>query len=69
MVEGGPTLAGAFAAADLVDEAVLFHSANNVGSDGVDALATDTMEALTRSLKQVNSQPVGTDRQVNYARE
>ena len=69
MVEGGPTLAGAFIAADLVDEAVLFHAPKIVGSDGVDALATDAMEALTRRLKQVSSEPVGPDRQVNYARE
>ena len=69
MVEGGPTLAAAFVAADLVDEAVLFHSPKIVGADGVDALATDAMEALTRRLKQVSSAPFGTDRQVNYARE
>jgi diaminohydroxyphosphoribosylaminopyrimidine deaminase/5-amino-6-(5-phosphoribosylamino)uracil reductase len=69
MVEGGPTLAAAFIAADLVDEAVLFHSPKTVGSDGVDALATDAMEALTRRLQQVGSEPVGADRQVNYVRE
>jgi diaminohydroxyphosphoribosylaminopyrimidine deaminase/5-amino-6-(5-phosphoribosylamino)uracil reductase len=69
MVEGGPTLAAAFIAADLVDEAVLFHAPQIVGPDGVDALATGTMEALTRRLKQVSSEPVGADRQVNYARE
>ena len=38
MVEGGPTLAAAFIAADLVDEAILFHSAKVVGADGIDAL-------------------------------
>ena len=27
------------------------------------------MEALTRRLKQVSNEPVGPDRQVNYARE
>jgi diaminohydroxyphosphoribosylaminopyrimidine deaminase/5-amino-6-(5-phosphoribosylamino)uracil reductase len=69
MVEGGPTLAAAFIAADLVDEAVLFHSPKIVGADGVDALATGALEALTRRLKQVSSEPVGPDRQVNYARE
>jgi diaminohydroxyphosphoribosylaminopyrimidine deaminase/5-amino-6-(5-phosphoribosylamino)uracil reductase len=69
MVEGGPTLAAAFIAADLVDEAVLFHAPKIVGPDGVDALATDAMEALTGRLKQVSSEPVGPDRQVNYARE
>ncbi len=69
MVEGGPTLAAAFIAADLVDEAVLFHAPKIVGLDGVDALAPDAMEALTRRLKQVSNEPVGPDRQVNYARE
>ena len=38
MVEGGPTLAAALLAADLVDEAILFHSAKVVGADGIDAL-------------------------------
>ena len=69
MVEGGPTLAAAFIAADLVDEAVLFHAPTTVGPDGVDALATDAMAVLTRRLKQVSSEQVGSDRQVNYARE
>jgi diaminohydroxyphosphoribosylaminopyrimidine deaminase/5-amino-6-(5-phosphoribosylamino)uracil reductase len=69
MVEGGPMLAAAFIAADLVDEAVLFHAPKIVGSDGVDALASDAMEALTGRLKLVGSEPVGPDRQANYARE
>ena len=69
MVEGGPTLAAAFIAADLVDEAVLFHSPKIVGPDGIDALATGAMEALTQRLKQISSEPVGPDRQLNYARE
>jgi diaminohydroxyphosphoribosylaminopyrimidine deaminase/5-amino-6-(5-phosphoribosylamino)uracil reductase len=69
MVEGGPTLAAAFIAADLVDAAVLFHSPKNVGQDGIDALASDAMEALTWRLKQVSSEPVGDDRQVDYVRE
>ncbi len=69
MVEGGPTLAAAFIAADLVDEAVLFYSPKIVGSDGVDALATDAMEALIKRLNQVGSESVGADRQDNYARE
>jgi diaminohydroxyphosphoribosylaminopyrimidine deaminase/5-amino-6-(5-phosphoribosylamino)uracil reductase len=68
MVEGGPALAAALIAADLVDEAVLFHSPKVVGADGVDALATATMEALTGRLKQVASEPVGADRQDVYER-
>jgi diaminohydroxyphosphoribosylaminopyrimidine deaminase/5-amino-6-(5-phosphoribosylamino)uracil reductase len=69
MVEGGPTLAAAFITADLVDEAVLFHSPKIVGPDGIDALATGAMEALAQMLKQVSGEPVGPDRQLNYARE
>jgi diaminohydroxyphosphoribosylaminopyrimidine deaminase/5-amino-6-(5-phosphoribosylamino)uracil reductase len=69
MVEGGPTLAAAFIAADLVDQAVLFHSPKIVGSDGIDALETPAMAALTRRLKLRTSELVGADRQDNYARE
>ncbi|HUD87194.1 MAG TPA: RibD family protein, partial [Xanthobacteraceae bacterium] len=69
MVEGGPTLAAAFIAADLVDEAILFHSPKIVGPDGVDALEAPAMAALTRRLKLRTSEPVGADRQDNYERE
>ena len=68
MVEGGPTLATALIAADLVDEAILFHAPTIVGVDGVDALATASMTALTARLKKVSSEPVGSDRQDNYER-
>jgi len=69
MVEGGPTLAATFLAADLVDEAVLFHSPKIVGTDGIEALASGAMAALSAQLKQVSSAPVGVDRQDNYLRE
>jgi diaminohydroxyphosphoribosylaminopyrimidine deaminase/5-amino-6-(5-phosphoribosylamino)uracil reductase len=69
MVEGGPTLAAAFIAADLVDEAVLFHSPKIVGADGIEALASPAMAALSARLKQVSSEPVGVDRQILYVRE
>ena len=64
MVEGGPTLAAGFVAADLVDEAVLFHAAKVVGSDGIDALNGMPLEALTQSppLRRVTTEPVGADR-------
>jgi len=69
MVEGGPILASAFIKADLVDEAILFHSPKIVGAEGIEALASDDMTALTRRLKHLSSEPVGADRQDNYARE
>ncbi len=68
MVEGGPKLAAAFIAADLVDQAILFHSAKVVGADGVDALAEAAMTALTQRLRLVESEPVGPDRQDCYER-
>ena len=68
MVEGGPVLAAALIAADLVDEAILFHSPKIVGPDGVDALAAGAMTALTGRLKQVAGEPVGADRQDSYER-
>jgi diaminohydroxyphosphoribosylaminopyrimidine deaminase/5-amino-6-(5-phosphoribosylamino)uracil reductase len=68
MVEGGPKLAAAFIAADLVDEAVLFYSPKVVGTGGVEALASGAMAALTGRLKLLSSEPVGADRQDTYFR-
>ena len=50
MVEGGPTVAAAFVAADLVDEAALFRSPNPLG-EGIDALEGLPLTALTKSPK------------------
>jgi diaminohydroxyphosphoribosylaminopyrimidine deaminase/5-amino-6-(5-phosphoribosylamino)uracil reductase len=63
MVEGGPTLAAAFLAADLVDEVVLFQSPKAVGADGIDALSGLPLTALTQSphLVSVRSEAVGAD--------
>jgi diaminohydroxyphosphoribosylaminopyrimidine deaminase/5-amino-6-(5-phosphoribosylamino)uracil reductase len=68
IVEGGPTLAAALIACDLVDEAVLFHSAKVVGGSGMDALSDATMATLTRGLKLVKSELAGADRQDFYER-
>jgi len=70
MVEGGPTLAAALLAADLIDEAVLFQSSKVVGTDGVDALDGLPLTALTHSprLKCVMSEPVGADTQLVFER-
>lgn len=64
MVEGGPTLAGAFVAADLVDEAILYHSPMIVGPDGIDALDGMPLAALTQSgpLGHLVTELIGTDR-------
>jgi diaminohydroxyphosphoribosylaminopyrimidine deaminase/5-amino-6-(5-phosphoribosylamino)uracil reductase len=51
MVEGGPIVAAAFLAADLVDEAVLLRSPHLIGPDGIDALEAMPLTALTDSLR------------------
>ena len=61
MVEGGPTVAASFVAADLVDEAVLFHSAKALGADGIDALEGLPLDALTGKLTSLGREPVGDD--------
>ena len=70
MAEGGPTLATALLAADLIDEAVLFHSPKVVGADGIDALEGMPLAALTKSprLKCVVREPVGADTRTVFER-
>jgi diaminohydroxyphosphoribosylaminopyrimidine deaminase/5-amino-6-(5-phosphoribosylamino)uracil reductase len=70
MVEGGPTVAAAFTAADLVDEAALFRSPNALG-DGIDALEGLSLDALTESpkLKWVASEEIGGDTLDLYERK
>jgi diaminohydroxyphosphoribosylaminopyrimidine deaminase/5-amino-6-(5-phosphoribosylamino)uracil reductase len=69
LAEGGPTLAAALIAADLVDEAILFQSAKIVGEDGIDALDDAAMAQLTQRLKPVRNEAIGPDRQLICARE
>jgi diaminohydroxyphosphoribosylaminopyrimidine deaminase/5-amino-6-(5-phosphoribosylamino)uracil reductase len=49
MVEGGPTVAAAFLATDLVDEASLLRAPVTIGPDGIDALDGLPLTALTQS--------------------
>jgi len=51
MVEGGPIVAAAFLAADMVDEAVLLRGPRLIGPDGIDALEAMPLTALTASPK------------------
>jgi diaminohydroxyphosphoribosylaminopyrimidine deaminase / 5-amino-6-(5-phosphoribosylamino)uracil reductase len=51
MVEGGPTVAASFLAADLVDEAVLLRGPKPIGPDGIDALEAMPLTVLTDSPK------------------
>ena len=69
MVEGGPTVASALIEADLVDEAVFFHSPVVIGEAGVPALGQRTDHLLKQHLQCVASEPVGLDRQEIYERE
>jgi len=69
MVEGGPTLARRLIAADLVDEAILFHADKIVGANGLDALDAAALATLTGRLKRVAREPVGADQQDDYRRE
>jgi diaminohydroxyphosphoribosylaminopyrimidine deaminase / 5-amino-6-(5-phosphoribosylamino)uracil reductase len=68
MVEGGPTVAASFVAADLVDEAALFRSARAIGADGIDALEGVPLEALTGRLRSLGREPVGEDSVEFFAR-
>jgi diaminohydroxyphosphoribosylaminopyrimidine deaminase/5-amino-6-(5-phosphoribosylamino)uracil reductase len=68
MVEGGPSLAAALLAADLVDEAHLFNSPTVIGSDGIDALDAVAQAALGRQLREIGSELVGADRDQTYER-
>jgi diaminohydroxyphosphoribosylaminopyrimidine deaminase/5-amino-6-(5-phosphoribosylamino)uracil reductase len=70
MVEGGPTIAAALVAADLVDQAIVFRSDKVIGADGIDALEGLPLTALTRSgrLVCVGTEPVGSDRIEFYER-
>ncbi len=67
LVEGGPTVAAAFLAADLVDEAMLFVSPNLVGDDGIDAFNPSAEIALLR-LQQGEAEQIGPDRLEIYQR-
>jgi diaminohydroxyphosphoribosylaminopyrimidine deaminase / 5-amino-6-(5-phosphoribosylamino)uracil reductase len=70
MVEGGPTVAAAFLAADLVDEAVLLRGPRPIGADGIDALEAMPLTALTASPRLCSRgiEAVGEDTIETFAR-
>ncbi|AMN42183.1 bifunctional diaminohydroxyphosphoribosylaminopyrimidine deaminase/5-amino-6-(5-phosphoribosylamino)uracil reductase RibD [Rhodoplanes sp. Z2-YC6860] len=70
MVEGGPIVAASFLAADLVDEAALFRSPNEIGPTGIDVLEGMPLGALTQSaqLTRVATEAVGDDTLTKYER-
>jgi diaminohydroxyphosphoribosylaminopyrimidine deaminase/5-amino-6-(5-phosphoribosylamino)uracil reductase len=69
MVEGGPRVAASFVAADLVDEAVVFHGPNAIGGDGIDALEGLPLSALTTHLQPVDTASFGPDTAETFERK
>ena len=61
LVEGGPTVAASFVAADLVDEAVLLRADKTIGPDGIDALEGMKLEKLTQGMTSRGIEQVGAD--------
>src|SRR5579885_2256024 len=68
MVEGGPTVAASFVAADLVDEAALINSDKIIGEDGVLPLEGMALDALTSRLHARGSEALGADTLERYER-
>lgn len=68
MVEGGPTVAAAFVAADLVDEAALIFSDKVIGEGGIAPLEGMALDALNTHLHAVGSEPLGPDTLERYER-
>jgi diaminohydroxyphosphoribosylaminopyrimidine deaminase/5-amino-6-(5-phosphoribosylamino)uracil reductase len=68
MVEGGPTIAAAFVAADLVDEAALINSDKVIGEDGIGPLEGMSLDALNTHLHATGSERLGADTLERYER-
>ena len=64
LVEGGPTIAGAFLAADLVDEVVIGHGTETLGSKGRMPVGDHGLEFLARGdrWQTVEERGIGADR-------
>lgn len=63
MVEGGPTVAAAFLASDLIDEVALLRGPLAIGPGGIDALDGMPLDALAASpkLRSLGVETVGAD--------
>ncbi len=68
MVEGGPTVAASFVAADKVDEAALIYSDKLIGDDGISPLEDMPIEALTERMHARGSENLGADTLESYGR-
>jgi len=67
MVEGGPTVAAAFAAADLVDEFVLLRGPKEIG-DGIGPLEGMELDRLTGGMTLDSAESLGADMLEHYVR-
>jgi diaminohydroxyphosphoribosylaminopyrimidine deaminase/5-amino-6-(5-phosphoribosylamino)uracil reductase len=61
MVEGGPIVAAAFAAAGLIDAAVLLRAETSIGSTGIGPLEGMALETLTGKMKARDNETLGAD--------
>jgi diaminohydroxyphosphoribosylaminopyrimidine deaminase/5-amino-6-(5-phosphoribosylamino)uracil reductase len=61
MVEGGPIVAAAFAAAGLIDAAVLLRAETGIGSTGIAPLEGMALETLTGKMKARGNETLGSD--------
>ena len=61
MVEGGPTIAGAIAAAGLVDEMALLRGEKSIGADGIAPLDGMPLDGLTGQLQARGREKLGPD--------
>ena len=68
MVEGGPKLAGSFAAADLVDELALLRGKKTIGAGGIAALEGMPLDGFTGQLHARGSEKLGADTLEHYER-
>ncbi len=68
MVEGGPTVAASFVAADKVDEAALIYSDKLIGDDGIAPLEGMPLDVLTERLHARGSEKFGADTLEQYER-
>ncbi len=68
MVEGGPTVAASFVAANLVDEAALIYSDKLIGEGGIAPLEGLALDALTSRLHARGSEALGPDTLERYER-
>ena len=61
MVEGGPKVAGAIAAAGLVDEVALLRGEKTIGANGIEPLEGMPLNGFTGQLHARGSEKLGPD--------